>query len=108
MLNYVSEGGVGGLFVCFGFVLSLMEQSSNKLVIDKGEIPHSSCFNVLLGNSSLSCTLAKSKKCNSTDQHESAILLHVPSCDSTNDSLVYVSSELILLKINLTNHMVNS
>lgn len=82
-----------------------MEQNSTELSVDKGEIPHSSCFNAVLRNSSV---LVHSQP-NSTDQHESAMLPHVPSsCESTNDSLVDMSGELIQLKINLTNQMVSS
>lgn len=56
----------------------------------------------------MSCLFAKSRNLTSTDQHESAVLIHVPSCDSRNDSLVCMGNELIQLKINLANHMVNS
>lgn len=99
-LNYFTEGN---FVLCFVFLLT--EQNSIKLSVDKGEIPHSSCFNAVLRNSSV---LAYSQP-NSTDQHESAMLLHVPcSSESTNDSLVHTSGELIQLKINLTNQMVNS
>lgn len=57
----------------------------------------------------MSCLFAKSRNLTSTDQYESAVLIHVPSsCDNRNNSLVYMSSELIQLKINLENHMVNS
>lgn len=64
LLNYFFEGGDLGFFlwVFFGgfFFVFLMEQSSNEF-IDKGKIPHSSCFNGLLKNSSVSCIFAKSK-----------------------------------------------
>lgn len=80
-----------------------MEQSSNELLVDKREIPHSSC-NVLLRSSSVSCLFAKCRNLTATDQYESAVLIHVPSsCDSRNNSLVWMSSELIQLKINVAN-----
>lgn len=85
-----------------------MEQSTNELIIDQGETPHS-CCNVLLRSSGVSCQFAKSGNPTSTDHYGSAVLIHVPSsCNSRNSSLVYMSSELIQLKINLANHLVNS
>lgn len=87
----------------------LMKQSRKGLFVDKGRnfLFFFFCCNVLPRTT---CPVHMQNLTSSyTDQHEPAILLRVPSsCDSTSDSLVYMSSELILLKINLTNHMVKS
>lgn len=85
-----------------------MEQSSNELIIDQGETPRS-CYTAALEQNIASCQFAKSRNPTSTDHYGSAVLIHGPSsCDSRNSSLVYMSSELIQLKINLANHLVNS
>lgn len=85
----------------------LMKQSRKGLFVDKGRNSFSFSCNVLPRTT---CPVHMQNLTSSyTDQHEPAILLRVPSsCDSTSDSLVCMSSELILLKINLTNHMVKS